>query len=64
MSNLADQMTLVGTTFTDDEDRAKSYRVVDVKFSSEYDVVCCFCNLYREAAKNAMKMTWCLIVIT
>ena len=48
-----DQMTLVGTTFTDDEDRAKSYRVVDVKFSFEYDVVCCFCIPYSEAAKNA-----------
>ena len=46
-------MTLKGAIFTDDEDRAKSYRVVDVKYSSEYDVVCCFCIPYSEAAKNA-----------
>lgn len=49
----AHQLALVGTTFTDDQDQTMSYRVVDVKFSSDHDQVCCFCIAYSDAAKDA-----------
>ena len=46
------ELALLGKTFTDDEDRTKSYSVVEVKFSPEHDGVCCFCIPYSDAAKR------------